>query len=156
MLPPALKRDAEGIYIVLKQECILIVACQGFHHVTQHQNFFDPALCFFAALTRASRFFRLNCHHFSFFRFNYHPDFYSSLKSLHQMTENHLIELEIFIPYISACFHYLSASTLSTLYAYISIFISFYDHSSCLNAPVLAVLIIVSFMNFLILIQRVF
>ncbi len=48
---------ATNFYIVLKQECILIVACQGFHHVTQHQNFFDPALCFFAALTRASRFF---------------------------------------------------------------------------------------------------
>jgi len=45
------------IYIVLKQESILIVGCQGFHHVTQHQNFFDSALCFFAALTRASRFF---------------------------------------------------------------------------------------------------
>jgi len=46
-----------NIYIVLKQECILIVDCQEFHHVIQHQNFFDLALCFFAALTRASRFF---------------------------------------------------------------------------------------------------
>ncbi len=50
---------------------------------------------------------------------------------------------------------YLHLSLLS-LYAYISIFISFYDRFSCLNASVLAVLIIILFMNLLILIQRVF
>ena len=36
-----------NIYIVLKQECILIVDCQEFHHVIQHQNFFDLAIEFF-------------------------------------------------------------------------------------------------------------
>ncbi len=46
--------------------------------------------------------------------------------------------------------------SLSSLYAYISIFISFYDHFSCLNASVLTVLIIISLMTSLILIQRVF
>ncbi len=46
--------------------------------------------------------------------------------------------------------------SLSSLYAYISIFISFYDRFSCLNAPVLTVLIIVSLMTSSILIQRVF
>ena len=46
--------------------------------------------------------------------------------------------------------------SLFSLYAYISIFISFYDRFSCLNASVLTVLITISFMNSLILIQRVF
>ena len=48
MIQPLCKRllSRNDIYIVLKQECILIVGCQGFHHVTQHQNFFDSALCF--------------------------------------------------------------------------------------------------------------
>jgi hypothetical protein len=44
--------------------------------------------------------------------------------------------------YLHTFITYLHLS-LSTLYVYISIFISFYNHLSCLNAPVLAVLIIV-------------
>ncbi len=62
---------------------------------------------------------------------------------------------EIFLPVYLFTRTYLHLS-LPTLYAYISIFISFYESFSCLNAPVLAVLIIVPFMNSSILIQRVF
>ncbi len=49
----------------------------------------DPALCFSLRWPVQVVFFRLN----------YHPDFYSSLKSLyvHQVIENHLTELKNFI-----------------------------------------------------------
>ena len=60
-------------------------------------------------------FFCLNCHHFFFFHFNYHSDFYDSLKSLyiHQMIKNHLINnwnfLDLFIClFVHICiYHYL-------------------------------------------------
>ncbi len=53
-------------YIVLRQKGKPIVCCQDVHQVTQHQNFFDPALCFLAVLTRASRFFPFKLPSFSF------------------------------------------------------------------------------------------
>jgi len=125
---------------------------------------FNFALCFWLCWLMQVIFFRLNYHHFFFFRLNYHSDFYSSLKSLyiHQMIENHLINDWNFLIYLFVQNTYLYTLIiylhllLSSLYAYISIFISFYDSFSCLNASVLAVLIIISFMNFLILIQRMF
>ncbi len=95
---------------------------------------------------------RLNCHHFFFFRFNYHSDFYDSLKSLyvHQMIENHLIDDWNFLICLSVY------SYISSLYAYISIFVSFYDSFSCLNASVHAVLIIIRSINLLNLILRMY
>ncbi len=125
---------------------------------------FNLALCFWLRWLVQVVFFRLNYHHFFFFRLNYYSDFYSSLKLLyvHQMIKNHLIDDWNFLicllvrnTYLYTFIIYLHLS-LSLLYAYISIFISFYDSFSCLNASVLAVLIIISFMNFLILIQHVF
>ena len=56
---------------------------------------------------------RLNCHHFFFFRLNYHPDFYDSLKSLyvHQMIENYLINDWNFLTCLSI-YSYISASVI--------------------------------------------
>jgi hypothetical protein len=90
---------------------------------------------FFAASTRASRFFSLQL---PFFRFNYHRQSIEVVvrqlfqKSPDRSLKFSLICLPVY-PYISVYFLHLS---LSTLYAYISIFISFYDRFSCLNAPV--------------------
>ncbi len=56
---------------------------------------------------------RLNCHHFFFFRLNYHSDFYDSLKSLyvHQVIENHLIDDWNFLICLSV-YSYISASVI--------------------------------------------
>jgi len=55
---------------------------------------FNPALCFSLRRPVQVVSVRFNYHHSFFFRLNYHPDFYSSLKSLyvHQMIENHLTD----------------------------------------------------------------
>jgi hypothetical protein len=73
---------------------------------------------FFAALTRASRFFPLQL---PFFRFNYHRQSIEVVvrQVFHQMISNHLIQHRNFHSFV-----YLS---LSTFYAiYISIFIFFF------------------------------
>ncbi len=81
--------------------------------MTQHQNFFDFALCFSLRRLVQVVFFRLNCHHFFFFCFNYYSDFYSSLKLLyvHQMIENHLIDDWKFLIYLSV-YSYIFASVI--------------------------------------------
>ena len=126
--------------------------------MTQHQNFFDPALCFFAALTRASRFFPFKLPSFLFLSLKLSFWFLRFIEVVVHTSGDRKSpdrRLKFSWPVYLFTRTYLHLS-LPSLYAYISIFISFYDRSSCLNASVLAVLIIVSFMNFLILIQHMF
>ncbi len=113
---------------------------------------FRSRTMFLPALTRASRFFPLQL---PFFRFNYPR---RVLKSLYVKRYIRWPKIPCwnFLPPVYLFTRTYLHLSLPSLYAYISIFISFYDRFSCLNASVLAVLIIVSFMNLSILIQRVF
>jgi len=126
--------------------------------VTQHQNLFDLALCFFAALTHASHFFSFKLSSFLFsFASTIILIFIIHWSRCTYIRWSKIIwsMIEIFLSvYLFTC-TYLHLS-LSSLYAYISIFISFYDSFSCFNASVHAVLIIIRSINLLNLILRMY
>ncbi len=126
---------------------------------------FRPRTMFLAALTRASRFLPFKLSFFLFLSLKLSFWFLQFIEvivwtsddqKLPDRTEKFHWSVYLFTcTYLHTFIIYLHLSLFS-LYAYISIFISFYDSFSCLNAFVLAVLIIISFMNLLILIQRMF
>jgi len=130
--------------------------------VTQHQNFFNFVLCFFAALTHASRFFPFKLSSFLFLLLQLLFWFLQFIEVIVRTSDDRKLsdqrlKFSYLFTHIYLCTFiiYLHLSLFS-LYAYISIFISFYNRFSCFNAFVLAVLIIISFVTSLILIQRMF
>ncbi len=126
---------------------------------------FQPRTMFLAVLTRASRFlpFKLSSFlflslklSFWFLQFIEVVVWTSDDRKSPDWTEKFHWSVYLFTrTYLHTFITYLHLSLFS-LYAYISIFISFYDRFLYLNASVLAVLIIILFMNLLILIQRMF
>ncbi len=119
---------------------------------------FRPRTMFLAALTRASRFLPFKLPSFLFLSLKLPSWFLQFIEvvvrtSDDRKSSDRRLKFSWSVYLFTRTYLHLS---LPSLYAYILIFISFYDSFSCLNAPVLAVLIIVPFMNFSILIQRVF
>ncbi len=113
---------------------------------------------FLAALTRASRFLPFKLPSFLFLSLKLPSWFLQFIEvvvhtSGDRKSSDRRLKFSWSVYLFTRTYLHLS---LSSLYAYISIFISFYDSFSCLNASVLTVFIIISFMNLLILIQRVF
>ncbi len=117
---------------------------------------------FFAALTHASHFLLFKLSSFLFLSLQLSFWFLQFIEVVVQTSDDwKSSDQQLKFSYLFTCIYlytfiiYLHLS-LSSLYAYISIFISFYNCFSCLNASVLTVLIIISLMTSLILIQRVF